>query len=215
VDVVVYRVILDGAIEPLIKGHESSETARKTCGTAPHVARDVQRIVDELVAQNVVLKEDAEVTRLFHPKGAAPFARREIESFHPKIMRRAQALARSEGLPVLDVPVYFSDRQPLKLEETARLLVDFVRDHPIDDCETRVIPFGERHLRQTVAEFVEHYHRERNHQGLENELIDGGPTGHRPNSPTSAPWGAAQLLRSRSVRERRFDGSAQQWDITQ
>jgi putative transposase len=36
----------------------------------------------------------------------------------------------------------------------------------------RVIPFGERHLRRTIAEYVEHYHRERNHQGLENELID-------------------------------------------
>jgi hypothetical protein len=39
----------------------------------------------------------------------------------------------------------------------------------------RVIPFGERHLRQTIAEFVEHYHRERNHQGLANELIEGAP----------------------------------------
>jgi putative transposase len=38
-----------------------------------------------------------------------------------------------------------------------------------------VIPFGERHLRLTIAEFVQHYHRERNHQGLENELIEGAP----------------------------------------
>jgi putative transposase len=40
------------------------------------------------------------------------------------------------------------------------------------ECLNRVIPFGERHLRRTIAEFVEHYHRERNHQGLGNELID-------------------------------------------
>ena len=38
-----------------------------------------------------------------------------------------------------------------------------------------MIPFGERHLRQTIAEYVQHYHRERNHQGLENELIEGAP----------------------------------------
>jgi hypothetical protein len=38
-----------------------------------------------------------------------------------------------------------------------------------------VIPFGERHLRRTIAEYVEHYHRERNHQGLDNALIDGAP----------------------------------------
>jgi transposase InsO family protein len=44
------------------------------------------------------------------------------------------------------------------------------------ECLNRVIPFGERHLRRTIAEYVEHYHRERNHQGLENELIDGAPS---------------------------------------
>jgi hypothetical protein len=33
----------------------------------------------------------------------------------------------------------------------------------------RMIPFGERHLGRTIAEFVRYYHRERNHQGLENE----------------------------------------------
>ena len=41
-----------------------------------------------------------------------------------------------------------------------------------EECLHRVIPFGERHLRRTIAEYVEHYHRERNHQGLGNELID-------------------------------------------
>jgi putative transposase len=39
----------------------------------------------------------------------------------------------------------------------------------------RLIPFGERHHRRAVAEFVAHYHRERNHQGLDNELINGEP----------------------------------------
>jgi transposase InsO family protein len=43
------------------------------------------------------------------------------------------------------------------------------------ECLNRVIPFGERHRRRTIAEYVEHYHRERNHQGLDNELIDGAP----------------------------------------
>ena len=34
-----------------------------------------------------------------------------------------------------------------------------------------LIPLGERHFRRALAEFVVHYHRERNHQGLGNELI--------------------------------------------
>ena len=41
------------------------------------------------------------------------------------------------------------------------------------ECLNRVIPLGERHLRRTIAEFVDHYHQERNHQGLDNELIAG------------------------------------------
>jgi len=42
-----------------------------------------------------------------------------------------------------------------------------------EECLNRVIPFGERHLRRTRAEYVEHYHREHNRQGIENELISG------------------------------------------
>jgi putative transposase len=45
------------------------------------------------------------------------------------------------------------------------------------ECLNRVIPFGARHFRRTIAEFVEPYHGERNHQGLENELIESAPGG--------------------------------------
>jgi putative transposase len=37
----------------------------------------------------------------------------------------------------------------------------------------RVIPLGERHFRRAITAFVEHYHLERNHQGLDNRLITG------------------------------------------
>ena len=39
------------------------------------------------------------------------------------------------------------------------------------ECLNRVIPLGENHLRELVQEYVRHYHLERNHQGLDNELI--------------------------------------------
>jgi transposase InsO family protein len=48
-----------------------------------------------------------------------------------------------------------------------------------EECLNRVIPLGEGHFRRTLAEFVAHYHRERNHQGLGNELIDSGGDPHR------------------------------------
>lgn len=44
-----------------------------------------------------------------------------------------------------------------------------------EECLDRIIPIGERHFRRAVGEFVEHYHGERNHQGLDNRLIAGPP----------------------------------------
>jgi putative transposase len=44
-----------------------------------------------------------------------------------------------------------------------------------EECLDRMVPLGEWHLRRTLHEFARHYHRERNHQGLANELIDRPP----------------------------------------
>ena len=40
-----------------------------------------------------------------------------------------------------------------------------------ESCLERIILFGEGSLRKAIQELVEHYHRERNHQGLGNRLI--------------------------------------------
>jgi transposase InsO family protein len=39
------------------------------------------------------------------------------------------------------------------------------------ECLAQIIPLGERHLRNALAEYTEHYHTERNHQGLDNQLV--------------------------------------------
>ena len=43
------------------------------------------------------------------------------------------------------------------------------------ECLDRMILVGERHLRRAIDEYMEHYHLERTHQGLGNNLIDGVP----------------------------------------
>jgi len=43
------------------------------------------------------------------------------------------------------------------------------------ECLSRVIPLGERHLRHLLTEYLEHYHQERNHQGLNNRIIAPEP----------------------------------------
>jgi transposase InsO family protein len=42
------------------------------------------------------------------------------------------------------------------------------------ECLERMIFFGEQSLRNAVMEFERHYHAERNHQGLDNRLIEPG-----------------------------------------
>ena len=46
-----------------------------------------------------------------------------------------------------------------------------------------MIFFGGRHLRCVVTEYVEHYHAERNHQGIGNELIEGMVEGAENTGP--------------------------------
>ena len=40
-----------------------------------------------------------------------------------------------------------------------------------EECLNRMIFFGESSLRKAVTEYLIHYHEERNHQGLANQLI--------------------------------------------
>ena len=43
-----------------------------------------------------------------------------------------------------------------------------------EECLERIVYFGERSLQVAVAEFLSHFHAERNHQGLGNRLIEPG-----------------------------------------
>ncbi len=40
------------------------------------------------------------------------------------------------------------------------------------ECLAQIIPLGQQHLRSAVSEYTKHYHLERNHQGLGNQLIE-------------------------------------------
>ncbi len=43
-----------------------------------------------------------------------------------------------------------------------------------EECLHRMIFFGEKPLQAAVVSFLAHYHRERNHQGVDNRLIEPG-----------------------------------------
>lgn len=48
-----------------------------------------------------------------------------------------------------------------------------------EECLDRMILFGESALRRALREFVAHYHGERNHQGIDNRLVERSPPSSR------------------------------------
>ena len=40
-----------------------------------------------------------------------------------------------------------------------------------DECLSKLVLFGEDGLRRALAQFLDHYHEERNHQGVGNVLL--------------------------------------------
>jgi transposase InsO family protein len=54
-----------------------------------------------------------------------------------------------------------------------------------EECLSKLVLFGERALQRALAEFIQHYHSERNHQGKGNVLLF--PSSNHPPSKGRAP----------------------------
>ncbi len=52
-----------------------------------------------------------------------------------------------------------------------------------EECLSRIIPLSVDGLRHAIGDFVEHYHEERPHQGLDGSLIQPGESAPRPTGP--------------------------------
>jgi transposase InsO family protein len=74
---------------------------------------------------------------------------------------------RDSGVTPLRLPA-----QSPNLNAFAERFVGSVRS----ECLDRIVPLGEKHLRAAIRAFIDHYHQERPHQGLGNELIAPDPT---------------------------------------
>ncbi|MGH9200202.1 MAG: integrase core domain-containing protein [Vicinamibacterales bacterium] len=81
----------------------------------------------------------------------------------PKWSGAVVAFLEREGVRVI--------RTPARAPNCNAFAERFVRSIK-EECLDRLLVLGERHLRRAIAEFVAHYHVERNHQGLNNELIE-------------------------------------------
>ena len=81
------------------------------------------------------------------------------------------SLFTKEFLAVLESGGVKSVRLPARSPNLNAFAERFVRSIK-SECLDRMIFIGERSLRRAVDQFVEHYYRERNHQGLENNIIE-------------------------------------------
>jgi transposase InsO family protein len=86
-----------------------------------------------------------------------------IHDRDPLYTEAFRALLKRSGVKTVKLPA----RSP-NLNAYAERFVRSVKS----ECLAKIIPLGERHLRKAVKEYTEHYHQERNHQGLDNELIE-------------------------------------------
>ncbi len=90
-----------------------------------------------------------------------PHATKLIVDRDPLYTAQFRELLRLAGVELLRLP----PRSP-NLNAYAERFVLSIKS----ECLRKVIPLGQAHLRTLVREYVEHYHEERNHQGLGNVI---------------------------------------------
>jgi len=86
-----------------------------------------------------------------------------IQDRDPLFTETFTALLNSTGVTTVKLP----GRSP-NLNAYAERFVRSIKS----ECLAQIIPLAERHLRMAVTEYTQHYHVERNHQGLDNKLIN-------------------------------------------
>ena len=97
-----------------------------------------------------------------------------IHDRDPLFTKELRDILRSAGVRCIRLPARSPD-----LNSFAERFVLSIKS----ECLNRLVPLGVGHLRRAVALFVEHYHLERNHQGLGNELIVPSSAPVNENAP--------------------------------
>jgi transposase InsO family protein len=96
-----------------------------------------------------------------------------------------RAVLRAAGIECLKLPPRSPD-----LNSVAERFVLSLKS----ECLDKLVPLGERHLRFAISKFVEHYHLERNHQGLDNRLITTVAVAANENADPAAPVARRERL---------------------
>ena len=84
----------------------------------------------------------------------------------PLFSQRARKILEESGVKVVRLP-----RRSPNLNAHVERFIRSIKS----ECLSRMILLGEGALRRACGQYLEHYHRERNHQGLGSKLIEPGP----------------------------------------
>jgi putative transposase len=110
-----------------------------------------------------------------------------IHDRDPLFTQEFRDTLRAAGVRCLKLPAHSPD-----LNAFAERFVLSIKS----ECLNKLIPLGERHLRLAISEFVEHYHLERNHQGLDNRLVAKAAVPDNDNAPVARRERLGGLLSS-------------------
>jgi len=88
-----------------------------------------------------------------------------IHDRSPVFTKEFTAILKAAGVKVVKLPPRSPDLNP-----HAERFVRSIKS----ECLAKMIFFGEKQLRRAIEQFIAHYHAERNHQGLGNQLIQPG-----------------------------------------
>ena len=105
--------------------------------------------------------------------GALRDKRHLIVDRDTKYSRQFRTFCAREGVKVIRL----SPRSP-NLNAYAKRFIRSIKE----ECVSKLIPIGTAMLRRSLQEYVEHYHLERNHQGLDNQLLVPRPAPHARKS---------------------------------
>ena len=97
-----------------------------------------------------------------------------IHDRDPLFTREFRDLLRSAGVKGIKLPAHSPD-----LNAYAERFVLSIKS----ECLNKLVLLGEQHLRRAVNEFFQHYHLERNHQGLDSRLLTAPTESRNDNAP--------------------------------
>jgi len=123
------------------------------------MAKRLNEALAQIAALSQTIKNLPSRDRVSDPSTSEPSSTAPVA---PAAPTHIAAAAKSAGVEPLRLPA----RSP-NLNAFAERFVRSIKE----SCLDQLIFFGESSLLRATSEFVLHYHRERNHQGLENKII--------------------------------------------